>query len=318
MAIVTRYFSTTGAGAADGTSWANRAALFSAGNWSTVVTGFNFAGSDSLLCLIGPGTYSCGQQLQTSTFTNAPTAANNLFLHGCDSSGAALTPSNPGWTADTPVDWETGLPVIDQTANVATLSFSADLCTARLIKFTSSARTTGVVVAANLDWCVVVNSTSNTSAAGASGFSIRNSSVEMAGTAFDYAINPGNNLLTNVRVRATGSASSGNRRGIVCGSFSGDPKKYPAWNDELSIEIDRQMLTASPARAQGQVMRGLVAPSGAILLTGEGGPPGGPKEWTYEFSGKLSAKGTTVLKGELADIQGGRARRNCAISFERS
>jgi hypothetical protein len=105
---------------------------------------------------------------------------------------------------------------------------------------------------------------------------------------------------------------------IVCGSFSGDPKKYPAWNDELSIEIDRQMLTASPARAQGQVMRGLVAPSGAILLTGEGGPPGGAKEWTYEFAGKLAPKGTTVLKGELADIQGGKAKRSCAISFDRS
>jgi len=105
---------------------------------------------------------------------------------------------------------------------------------------------------------------------------------------------------------------------IVCGSFSGDPKKYPAWNDELTIEIDRQVVVASPARAQGQVMRGMVAPSGAILLAGEGGPPGGAKEWTYEFSGKLSPKGTTVLKGELADIQGGKARRSCAISFERS
>jgi hypothetical protein len=118
---------------------------------------------------------------------------------------------------------------------------------------------------------------------------------------------------------AQGASTAQKHQGkIVCGSFSGDPKKYPAWNDELTIEIDRQMLVASPARAQGQVMRGVVAPSGAILLAGEGGPPGGAREWTYEFSGKLSPKGTTVLKGELADIQGGKARRNCAISFERS
>lgn len=102
---------------------------------------------------------------------------------------------------------------------------------------------------------------------------------------------------------------------IVCGSFSGDPKKYPAWNDTMEVVIERHSLVASPARAQGQVMRGLVAPSGAILLAGEGGPPGAPKEWTYEFAGKLSAKGATVLKGELADIQGGKARRMCAISF---
>lgn len=105
---------------------------------------------------------------------------------------------------------------------------------------------------------------------------------------------------------------------IVCGSFSGDPKKYPAWNDDLTIEIERHMLVASPARAQGQVMRGVVAPSGAILMAGEGGPPGGAKEWTYEFAGKLMPKGATVLKGELADIHGGKAKRSCAISFERS
>lgn len=102
---------------------------------------------------------------------------------------------------------------------------------------------------------------------------------------------------------------------IVCGSFSGDPKKYPAWNDAMEVVIERHSVVASPARAQGQVMRGIVAPSGAILMAGEGGPPGGAKEWTYEFAGKLSPKGATVLKGELADIQGGKAKRMCAISF---
>jgi len=102
---------------------------------------------------------------------------------------------------------------------------------------------------------------------------------------------------------------------IVCGSFSGDPRKYPAWNDAMEIVIENFSLTASPSRAKGQVMRGVVAPSGAILLAGDGGPPGAAKEWTYEFAGKLNANGTTVLKGELADIHGGKAKRNCAISF---
>jgi hypothetical protein len=102
---------------------------------------------------------------------------------------------------------------------------------------------------------------------------------------------------------------------IVCGSFSGDPRKYPAWNDAMEIVIEPFALTASPSRAKGQVMRGVVAPSGAILMAGDGGPPGAAKEWTYEFAGKLNANGTTVLKGELADIHGGKAKRNCAISF---
>ena len=102
---------------------------------------------------------------------------------------------------------------------------------------------------------------------------------------------------------------------IICGSFSGDPKKYPAWNDDLTITIDRGELIATPARPQGQVMRGAAAASGAILLSGEGGMSGGAPEWTYEFTGKLNPKGPTVLQGQLADIKGGAAKRRCSISF---
>ncbi len=88
MATVTRYFSTAGAGTADGTSWANRAALFSGGAWSTVITGFNFTGSDSLECRIGPGSYTITASLASGLFANAPTVSNPLILQGCDSSGS--------------------------------------------------------------------------------------------------------------------------------------------------------------------------------------------------------------------------------------
>jgi hypothetical protein len=103
---------------------------------------------------------------------------------------------------------------------------------------------------------------------------------------------------------------------IVCGSFSGDPKKYPAWNDNMDIVIERGVLTATPSRPQGQVMTGTVAPSGAVLVAGEGGLPGQPPEWTYEFAGKLNPNGPTVLRGQLANIMGGGAKRSCSISFE--
>ena len=103
---------------------------------------------------------------------------------------------------------------------------------------------------------------------------------------------------------------------IVCGSFSGDPRKYPAWNDNMDIVIDRGALTATPARPQGQVMTGTVAPSGAVLIAGEGGLSGEPPEWTYEFAGKLNPKGPTVLRGQLANIMGGGAKRSCSISFD--
>src|SRR5687767_60995 len=136
MAIVTRYFSTTGAGAADGTTWADRAELFSGGNWSTVITGFAFNASDALKCLIGPGTYTCSQALASGLFTNPPTLLNPLILHGCDGSGVQLEPEAPAWTAAQPVTWDTNLPVIATTTNIATLGLA--LTTARLLKFTGS------------------------------------------------------------------------------------------------------------------------------------------------------------------------------------
>ena len=101
---------------------------------------------------------------------------------------------------------------------------------------------------------------------------------------------------------------------IVCGSFSGDPKKYPAWNDTLEIAVDAGVLIATAARSKAQVMRGAIGPSGAILLAGEGGLEG-TAEWTYEFAGKFNPKGPTVIRGQLADIKGGGARRQCSITF---
>jgi hypothetical protein len=103
---------------------------------------------------------------------------------------------------------------------------------------------------------------------------------------------------------------------IVCGSFSGDPKKYPAWNDNMEVVIERGRLIATPSRSQGQIMAGTVGPSGSVLMAGEGGLPGQPPEWTYEFSGKLNPKGPTVLRGQLANILGGGASRQCSISFD--
>jgi hypothetical protein len=63
-------------------------------------------------------------------------------------------------------------------------------------------------------------------------------------------------------------------------------------------------------------MAGTVGPSGAVLMAGEGGLPGLPPEWTYEFAGKLNPKGPTVLRGQLANIMGGGAKRSCSISFD--
>jgi hypothetical protein len=225
MAIVTRYFSTAGAGAADGTTWADRAALFSAGNWSTVVTGFDFSGSDSLVCRIGPGTYTCSQSLASGLFGNAPTVANALFVHGCDSSGNLLAIPDPDWTSDQAVAWDSGLPVISCSGNTAVFSL-ANLVLV-LIKGTFSGNTTTFPLnAAQLcDWCVFVHSGSNTAAvcinSGVTG--LRNCSVQMSGSSYRAAALWAGDAYTNCRLQGV-TGSSGNRHGV---EFTGSANPTP-------------------------------------------------------------------------------------------
>lgn len=217
-AIVTRYFSTSSAGAGDGTTWADRAALFSGGNWSTEITGFDFSGSDSLVALIGPGTYTCSQDLAVGLFANAPSVANPLMLAGCDSSGNPLTPPDPNWTADLP-DWDSsGLPIIETTTNIAALSVTNT--GVRLLRFTASGRTGGAVIAPRwTTWCFVENSAANTSAGcltptGNNGI-VENSIIKPSGSSYAYGITLNLNQ-SAINTRVVGIiGSSGNRHGIA-------------------------------------------------------------------------------------------------------
>lgn len=214
MAIVVRYFSTAGAGAADGTTWADRAALFTTGNWSSVITGFDFSGSDSLVCRIGPGSYTCSQSLASALFANAPTVANPLYLVACDSSGNLISPPDPDWQSNMPAFSDATLPVIAATTNISTIN----LATAhfRLIKFTSSGRNGTALGAGSYDWCQLVQSTSNTSATGVFGIArCANCVVQMTGTAYDSGVGISPGLFDNIRIEGNASASSGNRRGVT-------------------------------------------------------------------------------------------------------
>lgn len=155
MAIAIRYFSTSGAGDADGTSWANRAALFNgSGYWSTALTGFDFSGSDALEARIGPGSYTMAQTLASASFANPPTVGNTLTLHGCDSSGDKLEPPDPGWVSAQPVWGQTGIPVISYSGN---FSISAAQIYVRLLSFNISGIVQGLfssnVVCAEWVYC---------------------------------------------------------------------------------------------------------------------------------------------------------------------
>jgi hypothetical protein len=221
MAVVTRYFSTAAAGAGDGTTWADRAALFSAGNWSSVITGFDFAGSDSMVARIEGGlTYTCSQSLASGLFANAPRAANPLFLHGCDSSGNLLAPPDPDWTSDQPA-WSTStLPIIATTTNIATLDLQWG--TYRLVGLTASGRTGGGVATQfrHADWISLANSSSNASAEGFNETNvcrISNSVLSMSGSAYSACVNiPSTSAAANSRIVGV-AGSSGSRNGIVFG-----------------------------------------------------------------------------------------------------
>lgn len=294
MGLVVRYFSTSSAGAADGTTWADRAALFSAGNWSSVITGFSFAGSDSLRCRIGPGTYTCSQALASGLFANPPStsAGNLLFLEAAEDGGTLWSPPTPAWSAARPMWSVTGMPVIDTSTNIATVNLAG--CALRGIHFNASGRTSGGVVDGygSMSWCQITNSAGNTSAVGVNttnAAAMTNCVVRMTGSAFRAAVRfTSSQLANNVRLEGNASASSGNRRGlelnpgeastgcfrVLANGFVGGGIVSTSTNAGNSIKVVRSVLannggsgivgnsTASQTRV-GEIVRSMITGNGA-------------------------------------------------------
>lgn len=222
-AVTVRYFSTSAAGAGDGTTWADRAQLHNAGTWSTVITAFDFGGSDGLEARIGPGTHTISTNaLATGLFSvAAPTAANPLTLVGCDSSGSVIEPPDLNWTSDMAVWSDTTLPVIATTTDIGTITFGTGFLRCRMLKFTASSRTAAIVLCGfgqAYDWCQFVNSTANTAAVGVDvnggGQGIANCYIEMSGASYNCGVLAGNGaVIDNCRIKGV-AGSSGDRRGI--------------------------------------------------------------------------------------------------------
>lgn len=214
MAIVTRYFSTSGAGAADGTTWADRAALFSAGNWSTVITGFDFSGSDSLECRIEGGlTYTCSQSFASAIFTNAPTRANPVFMRGCDSSGNLIEPSDAGWVSAEPEFSIATFPTITSSSAIRFSTVAEGFW--RCIKFEMTGSPANTCFSGGTyDWVTLTITSSNASNSGF-GFCelLTNSQIKITGNAFASGVlSP--TKMDNVRIDGTAATSSGTRIGV--------------------------------------------------------------------------------------------------------
>jgi hypothetical protein len=105
---------------------------------------------------------------------------------------------------------------------------------------------------------------------------------------------------------------------LICGSFSARQTESKPWNEEIAVDISHGTITVTRPDyppPKGVAFKGLVAPSGAILIAGEGSVEDGPAEWNYEFSGKLNAGGSTDLRGKLTAIKGTPGSRTCSMSF---
>ena len=120
MAAVTRYFGTADAGLGDGTSYANRAALFDgSGNWSSILTGHDFS-SNSLNCMIDSGTYTSSQDLTPSIFTVAAPQSRQRARLLAAPGGSLWNPPDPYWTSAQPIWDVSDMPKIEMGDTILT------------------------------------------------------------------------------------------------------------------------------------------------------------------------------------------------------
>lgn len=217
MALTRLYFDSSGNALADGTSWTNRARLItSSGTISTLVSSFNFAGSDALECYVGPGTYQCAESFVSSLFANAPSYQNPLYMTACDSSGNEWIPPDSGWVSAEPI-WNTGtMPAITWTTNVQPVNLTNSRWRGFCIE--SSLRAGGTLFAGNTEWCYIHGSANGSALAILANGStnlvrdtvIKCSSQEYAGLAAGV-------YFKNCRMEGNPTAPSGSRHGFSTG-----------------------------------------------------------------------------------------------------
>lgn len=221
MAVVTRYFSTTSAGAGDGTTWADRAELLPSGNWSSIITGFNFAGSDSLECRIGPGTYPFTATLTNALFANLPTRSNRLYIIGSDSSGIPIQPD--GWISPVPIYPSTNYPLFTSSSGVGL--FALNYVEVAFVKAVVSSNGS-IISSPAIAYCDIENTANNTSA-GCVSFTRNNGHVlhtrmKCSGSAYSQllALNSSSFVhVLNCRLEGNPSATSGGRHGLTASSW---------------------------------------------------------------------------------------------------
>lgn len=216
MAIVVRYFSTSSAGAGDGTTWADRAAFISGGAISTIITGFDFNSADSLECRVGDGTYTMPSDLTGTQFTsNLPRPQFPLTIHGCDSSGNRIAPA--AWNCTQGSLPVTGYPVFDF-GTLYRYNVPNTMLRCLVMQGSRNGTLATLGVGGSADFCKFICSGSGTSQIAldvdlsARGL-VANCHACCTGTGYSTVCLP-NNALSNVRIEGNPSASSGGQNGI--------------------------------------------------------------------------------------------------------
>lgn len=196
----------------------------SANNWSMVIRNFDFSGSDSLECRIGPGTYTCAQQLNFTLFSNPPnTRTKPIFFHGADSNGDRIVPPN-FIAAKSNLD-DLSFPNI-VTTNAVIISCSSSLFAfARCLRFESSLIGNPTVNLVGADYISVLNTSSwSTSLAMqvSGSANVVNSMIRCTGSAYYGVVSAGTNHPVFYNCRIIGaSGTSGTRAGFTAGAFAG-------------------------------------------------------------------------------------------------
>lgn len=300
MAQLTRYFGTAAAGTADGTSYANRAALFDgSNNWSTVITGTNF-NNDSLICYIDSGTYTCAQSLASTLFTNPPTNNRQISLIAAPG-GTVWTPPNPSWTSVQPMWSTTNMPLIQcSSSSVAVLGNNIRvMCYGLRIEGQNSDGSSGLLSlteASQAQWCLFENTASNSNARACNRavLTTHNCVFRMSGTSYQSAVFSIGELirLHNTRIEGNPSASSGNRFGV---NFTSGGADIPF----LSASCVHGFVTAcevsgTVASVFAHVLKSVMVGTTAGIVWNHSGTIAAPTRRSI-YRGSIFANGTTGL-----------------------
>jgi hypothetical protein len=104
---------------------------------------------------------------------------------------------------------------------------------------------------------------------------------------------------------------------LVCGSHSANRKELRPFEENLQFDVSGNLWISdrktSPQPGKERFLGILSPSSGTMLVVGEGKLDDG-SAWTYEFSGRKSSNGLTILRGSLQS-QTPKGTRSCSLAF---